>query len=365
MAVKSTNTQGNPYHDEETGEFTSAENSGEKKSRLVLKPQYRTGGSESEGSKLHLKSEADLSDLKARIEAKKAVYDMPFFGSAIDIENNIDRMFIEPLVKELDANYNYSKNSRPFDYSPFKFNNGESGLRVNMFVQLLSHYRYPQKYCETIDKTEFDSIVARIKSEGSGKFTQYGDYRSMASSNEGRNLNALANNPDLGCGFVLGYRGISFGGYDWKNQLNQALNSYIGYHTTGPVYGGQGCYGTVNYVAMSQNYARSYDGSYGHIMKHIINVGKANIMYQPQVEKMQRDLLARKDNIRTKLESHFAKYLPEDRAQKLAQGVIGSIQYDFGMTCVLMGGDVVIAGIGNGNQIDILNWGVARILKDW
>lgn len=365
MATKSNNTQGNPYHDEETGEFTSADSSGEKKSRLVLKPQYRGGETKDGSSKLHLKSEADLSDLKARIEAKKAVYDMPFFSSAVDIENNIDRMFIEPLIKELDANYNYSRTSRPFDYSPFKFSNGESGLKVNMFVQMLSQYRYPQKYCETIDRAEFDSIKARIASEGSGKFTQYGDYRGSASSHEGSNLNALEKNPDLGCGFVLGYRGISFGGYDWKNQLNQALNSYIGYHTTGPVYGGQGCYGTVNYVAMSQNYARSYDGSYGHVMKHVINVGRANIMYEPQVRRVQADLMNHKDAIQAKLESHFAKYLPQDRAQKLAQGVIGSIQYDFGMSCVLMGGDVLIAGIGNGNQIDILNWGVARILKDW
>ena len=365
MATKSTNTQGNPYHDEDTGEFTSPENSGTKKISLSLKPQFQKPSTTEGTSKLHLKSDMDLSELKARIEAKKAVYDMPFFNSAVDIENNIDRMFIEPLVKELDANYKYNNTSRPFDYSPFKFNNGQSGLRVNMFVQILSQYRYPQKYCEIIDKAEFDSIKARIASEGSGKFTQYGDYRSNATSHEGYNLDALAKNPDLGCGFVLGYRGISFGGYDWRNELNQALNSYIGYHTTGPVYGGQGCYGTVNYVAMSQNYARSYDGSYGHVMKHIINVGKANIMYQPQVERMQRDLLARRDSIRTKLENHFAKYLPQDRAQKLAQGVIGSIQYDFGMTCVLMGGDVVIAGIGNGNQIDILNWGIARILKDW
>ena len=38
MAIKSNNTQGNPYHDEQTGEFTSAGNSSGKSEEVKSVP---------------------------------------------------------------------------------------------------------------------------------------------------------------------------------------------------------------------------------------------------------------------------------------------------------------------------------------
>ena len=231
-----------------------------------------------------------------------------------------------------------------------------------MFVQILSKYRYNAKYCKTIDRDEFNHIIGLINTQGSGSFSQYYDgYNGYPQRTPSR----IKDNLDLGCGFAVGYRGLSFGGYNWQNDLTDALNSYIGYHTDSPIYGSQGCYGTVNYVALSRSYARSYDGSQGHVMKHIINLKQANILYSDEVERIRNQLSNDRDVIIPRLEKAFSKYVDSNKARQLAVGFMGSIQYDLGLTCVLMGGDCLLAGIGNGNQLDILNWGIARILKDW
>lgn len=365
MPTKSSNTQGNPYHDEE-GKFTSSDDSGEKKGE-EQESSFPIPPDSPKTPKVRLKSSANLDVLRKETEERQSVGKIPYLTTSNDVIDAMESFFPKVLTDELVKHYDFSGNSsRPFDFSPFAFSNGEKGLKVNMFVQILSKYRYPQQYCDTIPLEEYNGIVELINKQGSGKFTQY--YDSQKRSGNYYDLRQLAKESDIGCGFVLGYRGINFGGNDARQKLADALNSYIGYHTSNPCYGGQGCYGTVNYVAMSRNYADSYAGysfRNGHVMKHIINVRDAKIMYEPEVELIKSELSNRSNEIQAKMETHFSKFMDSEKAKKLALGVVGSIKYDLGFTCALLGGDVLVAGIGNGNQMDILNWKIARILKDW
>ena len=357
MPIKSDNTHGNPYHDEGTGEFTSPDAASSANNSADVSAKSGTFA-------IKLKEGVNVDDIKKELSERQLVYRMPFFQSASDIENYIEDFFPKKLVDELVQYYDFSgTRSRPFDYPFFTFSDGSKGLQSNLFVQILSKYRYPQLYCDTISNEEFNHAVSLIKAQGSGKFTQYyDDYTGYPS----HDLDRLAQDNDIGCGLVLGYRGIQFAwDRDGRQKLREALDSYIGLHTTQPSYSDQGCYGTVNYVAMSKNYARRYDGYGGHIMKHIIDVRNAKIMYEPQVNRIKSALTSHASSIQQRLENHFSTMMDSDKAAKLAQGVIGSIKYDFGFTCALMGGDVVIAGIDNGNQIDVLNWKIARMLKDW
>ena len=374
MPIKSNNTKGNPYHDEKTGEFTSEGANSARNEELETEEtqlnEQEVFRNEKPVKKAKLKEGADIEELKKKVAERKQVFNLPYFTSANDITNYVEKFFPERLIREIEEVYDFSGNNfTPYNHAFFKFSDGRDGLQSNIFVQLLSKYRYAQMYCDTIERSEFDNIRRMISSEGSGKFSQYYDGHY---SYPDTNLDRLARNPDLGCGYVIGYRGIHFGSYspNPRQDLEEVLNSYIGYHSTQPTYGAQGCYGTVNYVAMSKRYADAYAGynSYGgagHTIKHIINVKDARIMYEPQVERIQRDLISNANNIQTKLAQHFSQYMDSYKAQQLATGFVGSIRHDFGTTCVLMGGDVLVAGIGNGNQMDILNWKVARILKDW
>lgn len=363
MPIKSDNTKGNPYHDEETGEFTSEGAGNGKSEEIEEKVLYNKLPS---AGKAKIKVGANLEEARKKVAERKQVYNLPYMTSASDISNFIESFFPEMLINEVSKYYDFdgTRGGAPYEHAFFEFSDGTRGLRSNIFVQILSKYRYPQQYCDVINADEYNNCVNLINNQGSGKFTQYYDYKSRGSDYS--NLDKLSKNPDLGCGLVLGYRGVQFY-YDnhWQEHLNECLNSYIGYHTTQPSYSSQGCYGTVNYVAMSKSYAHSYDGTRGHIMKHIINVKDAKIMYEPQVYEIKNQLESNANVIQQKLEKHFSKYMDANKAQKLATGVVGSIKYDLGTTCVLMGGDVLIAGIGNGNQIDILNWKMAKILKDW
>ena len=371
MVTISDNDKGNPYHDEE-GKFTTEGGQGSAKpdfptQKMMLKPGADLSGLPKIGEKkpgMKIKAGINLEQLKAQMQERQAMSRIPRLSSANDIINNIEKFITAPFVKDLDANYQYGSSYSPYLYSPFTFSDGTKGLKVNMFVQLMSKYRYNAEYCRTIPYEEYVQIVQRVKTYGSGSFEQF--YDGNYSRYRGSSVSQVRNNFDPGCGFVLGFRGVQFySGANWRTHLKECLNSYIGYHTSNPTYGSQGCYGTVNYMALSNSYAHSYDGSQGHILKHVVDLNKANIMYEDEVKQIQRDLLNNSTVLQQKLEKAFAKHVSPDKARALATGFIGSIRYDFGHTCVLMGGDCVLCGLGNGNQLDILNWNIARILKDW
>lgn len=348
MATISDNTQGNKYHSENDGKFIS--------------PNEVGGNSEQQKTapKLKLKKGVDIEALKLKVEELKQISNIPYLKSAQDVVNYFPKFFVKGLVEDIDKIYGKELGSRPYICSPFKFRDGREGLRINLFSYMLGKHRYKTRGSEAIDFNEYNRLKSIIDRDGSGKFSQYRDQNGSRSRYVDR-TEQLAQKSDIGCGMVLGYRGIPVHG----NDMVDIGQNYIGEGSMPAVYGEQGCYGTVHYVAMSESYAKSYAGYGGHIYKHIIDVKNSNVLYEHELYQIQRDLKQNSGYLQQMAEQHFSKFVDSNRARELAQGFVGSINYDQGFVAVMLGADCLVAGIGNGHQIDLLNFGKAKILKDW
>lgn len=367
MATISNNTKGNPYHDDE-GKFTSQGDQGTKKEEIkqgempsLMKNELPTPIQQNivPKSKLKLKANVNIEELKQKVEELKQISNIPYLRSAQDVINYFPKFFVKGLVEDLDKYYGKTDGSRPYLIAPFTFRDGRRGLKINLFAYLLGKHRYKEKGSQAISLEEYNYLKSIIDTQGSGKFNQYRDRNGREVYGDDTQTLAMSN--DIGCGMVLGYRGIPVSG----NDAYDIGQNYVGEGSVPATYGEQGCYGTVHYVAMSQRYAQNYAYSHGHVYKHIIDVKNSNVLYQHELDSVARNLRNHASQLQQVAEQHFSKFVSPDRARELAQGFVGSINYDVGFISIMLGADVLICGMGNGNQIDVLNFGKAKILRDW
>ncbi len=168
MATKSSNTQGNPYHDEATGEFTSKDGqSASAKNENDLSGEVKpvSGG-------IKLKAGVDLSNLTApkakfkdasslnsmieRLNDLNQVSNIPRLQSARDIENNIEQYFSKQVTDKLNEMYGKNSDCASYQFHP----KSNPWISLNLFTCVLGKYRYKDNHAHLVTREEFDKIMS-------------------------------------------------------------------------------------------------------------------------------------------------------------------------------------------------------------
>lgn len=159
MATKSTNTQGNPYHDEATGEFTSADGSGSKggESQQDMKTdlsQPNTNPSPTVKS-FKFKFKGNVEDVRNDLRQSRQVSSIPFLGSARDIEEHLEEFFPAEVVKNIDSKF--GKFSVPYKYFNLR-TDPEQRCGVNIFAACIGKKRWANNHLKLIDYNEYQRL---------------------------------------------------------------------------------------------------------------------------------------------------------------------------------------------------------------
>lgn len=161
MATKSSNTHGNPYHDESTGEFTSAGNSSAPSSEAEAKPSGLDGGQKPdiktpEAKKPKFKFKANIQDVSNSLRMSTSVSSVPLLGSARDIDEHLDDYFPPDVVKNIDDYF--GKFSVPYKYFNLR-TDPDQRCGVNIFAAFIGKKRWANNYLKPVDKSQFDSLI--------------------------------------------------------------------------------------------------------------------------------------------------------------------------------------------------------------
>lgn len=305
MATKSGNTKGNPYHDEASGEFTSADDSGLKakqenskigESQQEMKADLSQPNTDpSQKVKLFkLKLKGNVEDIRKKLLQSKQVSSIPLLRSARDIEEHLEEFFTDEVVKNIDSKFGKSS-------VPYKFYNSrtdpEERCGVNIFAACIGKKRWPNNYLNLIDYNEYQK---------------------------------LANNPS----YEKLWRGLR--GDD--TQFETIANSYSSKENE-MIYGSVGgtAYGIAVYASSNWSEAHAY-AAYNsrHIMDLILNKNAKTMNYNALC-RIRDDLINNRDSIVQKVEQIFLKHGVEPAKANTMAKSFGITINDEGFIAMLCG----------------------------
>lgn len=159
MAIKSTNTQGNPYHDEATGEFTSANGSSSKggESQQDIKTdlsQPNTNPSPTVKS-FKFKFKGNVAEIRKDLQQSKQVSSIPFLGSARDIEEHLEEFLPAEVVRNIDSKF--GKFIVPYKYYNLR-TDPEQKCGVNIFAACIGKKRWANNFLRLVDYNEYQKL---------------------------------------------------------------------------------------------------------------------------------------------------------------------------------------------------------------
>ena len=105
MAKVSSNEKGNKYHDEKTGEFTTANGGSAKQGETTtLKSEIPES---LPTPKLKLKEGVDLEALRKKISERQQLGKIPYLQTSNEIENHIEEFFPEMMIRDIEKIYDF------------------------------------------------------------------------------------------------------------------------------------------------------------------------------------------------------------------------------------------------------------------
>lgn len=333
MATKSSNTQGNPYHDEKTGEFTSANDSGEKlekiESQISLKPGVDLSTIKKPSVKM--KEGMNLQHLVDRLTDLNQVANIPKLRSARDIEDNIENYFSRQVTDKLNEMWGMSSDCGDWQFHP----KSNRYISLNLFTCVLGKYRYKDNHAHLVSSEEFDKILSPNEFNYlMNEFYRYGG----SFPGTIKDLQPI-------------FRGLS-DSYETRMKIIDSygtldLNNYDIY--------GNGVYGTNIYTTVSMQYARSY----GQPIYGILDTRGAYYLNQRQLGLIQRDLNATvlEQRISSKLASNG---IDPTRAAKIAKSFSISVKRDISLISVLLGLDFQVCDNHQRNILNLNRWYIRR-----
>ena len=314
MATKSSNTKGNPYHDENTGEFTSSENASGKKEELNSSDFNQPSGERTfklksdvslddakqslqEGNikkTFKLKGNASLEDARERLSRHNQVASIPFLSSANDIEQHLDKFFPKEVIQNIDSVF--GKFSIPYKYFNLR-TDPHQRCGCNIFAAFIGKKRWQNNYIRLIDQSTYQQL----------------------SSN--RSCTQL-------------FRGLRGTDTDFET----IANSYSSIENP-MIYGSVGgtCYGIAVYASDERYEARSYaDGNSRHVMDLILDRNAKTMSYN-NICRIRNDLQNRKSYIVPKVEQIFVDNGIEPSRAKQMAASFGITIGDEGFVAMLCG----------------------------
>ena len=298
MATKSTNTQGNPYHDEATGEFTSANGGGAKEGEAKKEAQpdltNQPNLSNSTIKQFRFKLKGNVEDIKHKLNLRTQVSSIPFLASAYDIEEHIEEFLPDEIISKVDSYFGQFK-------IPYKYFNKRTDPNercgVNIFAACIGKKRWSNNYLRLVDYQEFNRILRE----------------------------------EHGCKQL--FRGLR--GSD--TEFETIANSYSSKENE-MIYGSVGgtAYGIAVYASNSRWEAEGYASSSRHVMNLVLNTNARTMSYR-QICRIRDDLNNRKSSIVAKVEKKFLDYgIEPSRARQMAAS-FGITIGDEGFVAMLCG----------------------------
>lgn len=299
MATKSSNTQGNPYHDEATGEFTSANGSSAKSSENAQQPnvaqQNATPTPSLSTKTLKFKLKGNVDDFRKDLQQTKQISSIPFLGSAYDIEEHLEEFFPADVIQNIDSKF--GKFAVPWKYFNLRTDPNQR-CGVNIFAACIGKKRWSNNAMHLIDANE---------------------YRRLAMN---RNFQTL----------WRGLNGVN------DAQFETIANSYSSKENE-MIYGSCGgtCYGIAVYASSYRSTAVSYaGGDHRHVMDIILNKNARTMSYNT-ICRIRNDLSNHKDAIVKRVEQVFLKNgIEPSKAQTMASS-FGITINDEGFVAMLCG----------------------------
>ena len=300
MAIKSNNTQGNQYHDEKTGEFTSPDG-GSAKSEQTQQPQETKKTDEpvlSEPAKTKINKfrlKANVEDIRHNLKTTRQVSSIPVLYSSRDVLDHLEEFFPEEVVRNIESKF--GKFSVPYKYFNLRTDPNER-CGVNIFAACIGKKRWTNNYMKLIDREE---------------------YNKMSNNYRFRPL----------------YRGLQ--GTD--EQFHTIANSYSSKENE-MIYGSVGgtCYGIAVYASDRFGEARSYAGGYGnHVMNLMLDRNSVTMCYN-QICRIRDELHNNRDTIKKRAEQIFLNYgIESTKAKQMAISFGDYTISDEGFVAMLMG----------------------------
>lgn len=298
MATKSTNTQGNPYHDEATGEFTSADGSSSKggESQQDIKTdlsQPNTNPAPTVKS-FKFKFKGNVAEIRKDLQQSKQVSSIPFLRSARDIEEHLEEFLPAEVVRNIDSKFGKFK-------CTYKYYNlrtdPEQRCGVNIFVACIGKKRWANNFLRLIDYNEYQK---------------------------------LSRNPN----FQILWRGLK--GDD--AQFETIANSYSSKENE-MIYGSVGgtCYGIAVYTSNDRSDAVGYaDYNQRHIMDLVLNKNARTMDYNT-ICRIRDDFNDNKSSIVQRVEKIFINNGIEPSRAKTMATSFGYTMNDEGFVAMLCG----------------------------
>ena len=331
MAKKSSNTDGNPWHDEATGEFTEADGGSSKKGKSA-KGKGKVKGSTKFQKKpaLKVKEGFSLADMFAKLQDINSGISVGPLNTAEEVEQNIEKFFSKQVIGHLDRLWGTNKSGwgEKWQFNP----KAHPDVNLALFTCVLGKYRYPDNHAHLLSPTDFAKLEADTE-----------HFRKV-------------------------YRGFKSEGEQRKN----IIKSYITADINNIDIYGNGCYGTNIYTSTSYNYSLGYADYKAEKVLHCLvdrdarkvrsedlskEMSKVQDDYDWNTSKYTKKPLA--ISMKNKLEAHFINNgIAPDRATEMADGFISNLQHDISLMAILLGYDYQISE-RHDSQRNILN------LKKW
>ena len=335
MAIKSNNNKGNPYHDEQTGEFTSPGSASgnntpatNPNTNKTIPSFLKQKSSTSTPSFLNKKGSNGNSDKYAKMfeEAKKGRWwKSRKFRTVDEVEQEIGDYFDDEVVDFL-RKYNFktvdSMGARKTSHASI------NTTLSNIIARKMFH---PLKIMDT---QEFDQIWSRMNIQNGGRWQTskipYADYSTIE-------------------------RGFH----------NKAIiDEYLGIKTDNPVVLPNGMYGSCVYSAYDGSTARSYAGSSGIVMKYLVDNKNGHTITSGQYNIKKNEMIKKVDNMKNNIISSLTKRgVSDNDAQQCARIFENTLRKDYTFAGLLMGYDVIYETVRDFSLI--LNWKNISTKKDW
>lgn len=301
MAKKSSNTQGNPYHDEATGEFTSPNG----------------GGNVDNKPKLKLKVKTNI-DIQAEINDLNQCANVPILNTASEIEEHITEFFSKTVIDKIDSLYGKTGDCASFQFHP----KSNPNMILEIFPNVLGKYRYKDNHAHIVNGAEFKKL------EESGNYTNI-------------------------------YRGISSRGEKAKNIVGNYgtvdLNNFDYYCPNGG-----NCFGSNIYTTIDYGYAISYAGYNGTMIYGLLDEKNSKYMTYNQVFRIRNGL--DQSLIEDNVTNHLTKMgLDSDRAKRIGKSFAQAVKNDNGLVAILMGLDFYISDNHQRNLFNLNKWIIKEV----
>ena len=381
--TKSSNTQGNPYHDEE-GKFTSPDAatlgisvddflSYKKGSKLELKSDIDLNALLDNGAPIKLKDNLDLDAFFNETQPETLAKTLKFSPTLENIkENSIKVLKDDNYVNNLMLNFDFSGVglSDRMSHSYYVF--GGINAYNNCIVYELEYTLFPKK-AKVISFEEYKNKIAIIKEKGSGQLnilydSTYDDvYHANFDKPELR---------DLGCGLFAVRRGIQIntGFPDMERELKRM---YMDGNPLNPLMGRSSQNsGSIHYFTMASSHFALEDLPQSAIISGIINLTGENANANVITREQSKNLYGRIEDItkNTKFIAEVTNTLKqtldrngyddtENKAQKLSEAFLYTLGHDRGFVNLLTGAQAVLGNIGQ-SEFDLYDLSLLEMLDD-